>query len=214
MIRILTIITLLFLPVYLYANNTVWDYSLWDNMQWDTTPTPTYTLTLLKSGKGSGTVQSNPSGISCGSTCINTFNENQQITLSMEASSNSKAIGWDGCDSVNTSKVCTVVMDENKTITARIANTTDKILQVTKVGKGSGSVTVTHGSLLWSDKIGTTSYKQGKVVTLKALADTGSQFKSWTGCDSTSGKKCTVTMSKKKDLTVKFKLKSSTDEGL
>jgi hypothetical protein len=44
------------------------------------------------------------------------------------------------------------------------------------------------------------------VISLTATPDTGSAFDGWTGCDSTSGTQCTVTMIKAKSVTAEFRL--------
>jgi len=41
----------------------------------------TYTLTVNKSGNGSGTVTSNPAGINCGTACSANFTSGASVTL-------------------------------------------------------------------------------------------------------------------------------------
>jgi Divergent InlB B-repeat domain/Collagen triple helix repeat (20 copies) len=48
----------------------------------------------------------------------------------------------------------------------------------------------------------------GTVVTLTATPDSGSQFADWSGCDSTSGQTCTVTMNSDRTVTAHFTLSS------
>ena len=75
-----------------------------------------YTLTVSKSGTGSGTVTSSPSGISCGSDCTENYNSGTSVTLTQSASSGSTFAGWGGSCSGTGS--CTVTMDAAKTVTA------------------------------------------------------------------------------------------------
>ncbi|MCI4627077.1 MAG: DUF1566 domain-containing protein [Candidatus Magnetoovum sp. WYHC-5] len=206
------------LPVRLGATNTLITPTPTSTPTASPTPTPTstpvtYTLTLLKEGSGGGSIKSEPSGINCGGTCSSTFESGQDVALTTTAASNAKIIGWDDCDSVSEANVCFVNMDKDKTITVRISTKTDKILKITKKGKGSGTVTADSGTLLWTDKVGVTSYKEGKQVTLTAVPDNASKFVSWTNCDtkSKSGKVCAVTMNKRRELTVKFKPNSNGD---
>lgn len=77
----------------------------------------TFTLSVSKSGSGSGTVISNPSGINCGTVCSATFLENSQVTLYASPSSNSVFEGWSG-DCLGSNLTCTLVMNSNKSVTA------------------------------------------------------------------------------------------------
>lgn len=74
-------------------------------------------------------------------------------------------------------------------------------LTVNKVGTGSGTVTGT-GIACGSDC--SQSFTNGTAVTLTAAADAGSTFISWSGCDSTSGAECTVTMNQGKTISATF----------
>ncbi|MCB9649472.1 MAG: hypothetical protein H6730_23165 [Deltaproteobacteria bacterium] len=68
-------------------------------------------------------------------------------------------------------------------------------------GAGEGTVTATGISC------GTDceeSYADGAVVSLVAEPGTGSAFGAWTGCDSTSGTTCTVTMTEDRTVSVTF----------
>ena len=46
-----------------------------------------FTLQVVKAGTGTGTVTSSPSGISCGTVCVNTFNAGTDIVLTMSPDS-------------------------------------------------------------------------------------------------------------------------------
>ena len=79
-------------------------------------------------------------------------------------------------------------------------------LTVTKAGAGSGTVTSSPTGIT----CGTTcagSFKQGKKVTLKAKADSGSVFKEWGGACSGMGS-CSVVMNSDVDVTATFEKKS------
>lgn len=62
----------------------------------DFPPVATSTLTVVKTGGGSGTVASNPAGISCGSDCSEVLNYGSIISLSAVADSGSFFVGWSG----------------------------------------------------------------------------------------------------------------------
>ena len=84
----------------------------------NTTPTPTTrTLSVLKSGGGSGTVTSNPAGINCGSACSAGFPHGTDVTLTATPASGSTFVGWEGegCPDTGT---CTVEMDRVREVTA------------------------------------------------------------------------------------------------
>ena len=81
--------------------------------------TPTYALTVGKTGAGSGTVSSLPSGIDCGVTCTNSFDEDTLVTLTAVPASGSAFTGWsDACTGTG---ACIVTMDAAKSVTANFA---------------------------------------------------------------------------------------------
>ena len=76
-------------------------------------------------------------------------------------------------------------------------------LSVAKAGNGQGTITSTSTR----PPIGA-SYEVGTVVTLTASPATGSDFTSWSGCDSVSGATCTVTMNAARSVTATFTLQT------
>lgn len=54
------------------------------------------TLTIVRSGSGTGVVTSNPAGISCGGTCTLSVPVGTQLSLSANADPNSSFAGWSG----------------------------------------------------------------------------------------------------------------------
>ncbi|MFH2069127.1 MAG: prepilin-type N-terminal cleavage/methylation domain-containing protein [Candidatus Omnitrophota bacterium] len=79
--------------------------------------TTQYTLTVNKTGDGSGTVTSNPSGIDCGSTCSYDFDDDTEVTLTAEAAGGSTFTAWsgEGCSGTGT---CVVTLSEDREVTA------------------------------------------------------------------------------------------------
>ena len=76
----------------------------------------TYTLTVTKTGNGSGAVTSNPAGINCGSACSATFTASTVITLTATPAVNNTFGGWNGaCTGSNAT--CQVTMDAAKNVT-------------------------------------------------------------------------------------------------
>ncbi|HQC73633.1 MAG TPA: hypothetical protein PLE42_13055, partial [Candidatus Competibacteraceae bacterium] len=77
---------------------------------------PRYTLTVRKAGTGSGTVTSDPAGISCSTDCSEPYTSGASVTLTATTASGSTFAGWSGvCSGTST---CTVTMSAAKTVTA------------------------------------------------------------------------------------------------
>ena len=78
---------------------------------------PTYLLTVVKDGTGTGTVTSSPAGINCGTDCTETYNSGTSVTLTAAPSIGSIVGGWSGGGCSGTGLTCTVTMDAAKTVT-------------------------------------------------------------------------------------------------
>jgi hypothetical protein len=78
-----------------------------------------YTLTVSKLGKGSGTIGSSPSGISCGSTCSYAYPSGATVTLTAAPASTSTFKGWAGACSGT--KTCSLSMKRAHSATATFA---------------------------------------------------------------------------------------------
>ena len=77
-----------------------------------------YKLTVTKSGTGSGTVKSSPSGINCGGDCDEDYLENTVVVLSGIPANGSQLTGWsgaadctDGMVTMANAKTCDAVFD-------------------------------------------------------------------------------------------------------
>ncbi len=81
-----------------------------------------YTLTIAKSGNGTGTVASNPAGINCGSDCTENYTQNAVVTLTASPSSGSTFAGWSGaCSGGGT---CVLTMNSPTNVTATFIQST------------------------------------------------------------------------------------------
>jgi subtilisin family serine protease len=84
------------------------------------------TLTVGKSGTGSGSVTSSPAGINCGATCSHAFADGTPVTLTATPATGSSFAGWSGGGCSGTS-TCVVTLNESTSVTAtfmRIPDTT------------------------------------------------------------------------------------------
>ncbi len=104
--------------------------------------TPTFLLKVNKTGTGTGTVSSEPSGVNCGSGsgCEALFNEGSSVVLTGVADSGSKAVVWTGCGEVSGENKCKVTMSAAKEVTAKFDTTPTFLLKVSKTGSGAGTV--------------------------------------------------------------------------
>ena len=75
------------------------------------------TLTVTKSGSGSGTVTSTPAGINCGSVCSAPFGGGTVVTLTATPDGGSELGGFSGAGCTGTT--CQVTMSDNRSVDAR-----------------------------------------------------------------------------------------------
>ncbi len=85
-----------------------------------TVKNPNFTLSVTKSGQGSGDVSSTPTGIDCGSTCSAPFTIGSSVQLTEQATSGGVFEGWSGCTQVS-NNVCTVTMGQDMSVNANFA---------------------------------------------------------------------------------------------
>jgi len=78
----------------------------------------TYTLTVARSGVGTGSVTSSPVGITCGADCTQVYTHGTVITLTATPARGSSFASWTNCPSASLN-VCTVTLTAARTVTAR-----------------------------------------------------------------------------------------------
>lgn len=82
-----------------------------------TTVDPAFTLTVVKTGNGSGTIQSN-STIDCGTTCSATFLSGTLVSLSAVPSASSTFSSWSGACMGTDPNACSVTLNSDQSVTA------------------------------------------------------------------------------------------------
>jgi alpha-tubulin suppressor-like RCC1 family protein len=75
------------------------------------------TLTVTRSGLGTGTVTSAPAGINCGTACSAAYLDGTTVTLTATPGTLSVLVGWTGCDSVSGNS-CAVTMSAGRSVNA------------------------------------------------------------------------------------------------
>jgi hypothetical protein len=161
----------------------------------------TQSLTVSKSGAGSGTVASSPAGISCGSTCSMPFDTGTQVTLSATPAAGSTFAGWSGGGCSGTGD-CVVTLSSDTAVTATF-NLSPHMLTVTRTGSGSGTVSSSPAGI----NCGVTcahAYDVGTQVTLTATPDSGSTFAGWSGGGCSGTGQCVVTLNADTTVTATF----------
>lgn len=93
-------------------------------------PEPEFTLSVEKTGNGSGTVTSDPVGIDCGLNCSETFDEGTLVTLTATPDDDSVFAGWSGCDTTSDT-TCTVTLGSSTEVTASFEQEQANTVEVT-----------------------------------------------------------------------------------
>jgi hypothetical protein len=165
----------------------------------------TFAVGVSKAGAGSGTVTSTPAGISCGGDCSESYNYGSTVSLSASAATGSSFASWTGCDSVS-GATCTVSVTAARNVTATF-DLQSFTLSAAKTGAGTGTISSVPGGISCGGDC-SESYLYGTSVTLTATPGAGSSFGAWTGCDTTSGTTCTVTINGAESVSASFTLQS------
>lgn len=138
------------------------------------------TLTVQRTGGGTGTVVSSPAGINCGSTCAANFNLGQVVTLSANPAPDSVFVGWQNdAAPCGSNPQCAISMGGPRTASAVFA----------PAGFPVG-VTITGTGRVLSTPVGidcpgtcSSAFGTGSTVTLQAIdpVDRSFAFSTWSG---------------------------------
>jgi phospholipase C len=134
---------------------------------------------------GTGTVSSDPAGISCPSTCIASFSPGTTVTITPTAASGFNFAGFGGgC----TGSSCKLVLSSNQSVSA----TFTAAAQLTLTVSGSGTVASTPAGIRCPTAC-TASFNPGTTVSLSATPAAGFTFSGFSGA--CSGATCQVALS-------------------
>ena len=173
---------------------------------------PAFTLTgtgvpqLSVTITGSGSV-SDGASFSCGSgTCTTTYAANAMVTLTATPSSGSSFTGWGGdCSGTST---CSLSMTASHNVTATFSNSGPQ-LSIGEAGNGSGTVMSNPAGIACQSTC-SAPFSMGQVVTLTAVAGSGSTFTGWSGGGCSGTGTCTVTMNSAQTVVATFTTANAT----
>jgi len=172
-------------------------------------PSPTHpTLVVGNTGVAgaSGTVTSEPPGISCGSDCSESYPSGTDVTLTASSAAGSVFSGWSGA-CFGTDPTCELTMSQNRSVTATFhPEGLTHTLSVSTIGTGNGTVTSSPPGIDCGVDCNE-PFLDGTPVELFATADNGSTFVGWSGSCSGSGA-CTLSMSADRSVTASFRSNS------
>ena len=159
------------------------------------------TLSVSKTGTGSGTVTSSPAGINCGSTCSAPFSYPTTVLLTATPASGSTFTGWSGYCSGTGS--CQVPMTAARSVTASFTRNTF-LLNLSKAGNGSGTITSSPAGINCGS-VCSYPFNENSLVTLTAIpASSKNKFTGWSGEGCSGTGTCVVTMSTARSVTASF----------
>jgi hypothetical protein len=160
-------------------------------------------LIVNLAGNGTGTVTSDPSGISCPGACAADFATGTTVTLTATPTNGSTFNGWSGGGCTGTGP-CVVAIVGDQTVTATFtAAPVLFTLTVTKAGTGAGTVSSDPPGITACATTCSANFAPGTIVTLTATPQSGSTFVGWGGACSGTGL-CQVTMDVNRAVTATF----------
>lgn len=163
-----------------------------------------YPVQVSKSGTGSGTVTSSPSGIDCGDDCLEIYKHYTRVALTAIPDANSTFSDWTGsvygCKEAPT---CELYIYEDESVTA-IFNIKKQTLNVGLNGNGSGTITSLPTGI--NCRVDCSEiYDINTAVALTAVPAAGSLFTGWSGA-CTGIETCNVVLDGDKTVSATFSL--------
>jgi len=163
-------------------------------------------LTITRSGTGSGAVTSSPAGIDCGTSCSMTVARGTQVTLTATPDSSSDFAAWSGAGCSGTG-TCVVTVTADTTIDAQFV-AKQVTLTIVPNGNGTGRTTSSPEGIDCGSTC-SARFDVGTVVALTAAADTSSTFVGWVGGGCSGTGTCRVTLTADTTIQPGFALKNS-----
>jgi hypothetical protein len=160
-----------------------------------------HTLTVTRTGSGSGVVGSTPAGVNCGTDCTESYPHGTVVNLTASPAAGSTFAGWLGGGCVGTG-ACVVTVTAATTVVA-IFSLPQHTVTVVKAGTGTGTVTSSPGGVSCGTDC-SELYNSGTNVTLTAVASSGSSFSGWSGGGCTGVGTCVVTVTAARTVTATF----------
>jgi hypothetical protein len=146
---------------------------------------PQRTLTVAKTGTGTGEVSSEPARISCGSACSAEYNVGEQVTLEATADVHSTFTGWTVAGSPGAcpgTGPCKLTLNANTAVSVDFAAIPQRTLTVAKTGTGKGMLTSEPAGIDCEAAclVESAEFNVGEEVTLNAAPGAHSTFTGWT----------------------------------
>lgn len=156
-------------------------------------------LTLtVDASRASGTVVSEPAGISCPGTCTANFDQGQVVTLTARPGSSSRLEAWGGVCSGR--DACSVTVDQARTVTATFGL---RFRRLTTSVTGNGKLVSSPAGISCPSRCAG-QFDADSRVSLRAVPAKGYRLSGWTGaCKGRAG--CSVAMSGDKTVRATFK---------
>lgn len=149
---------------------------------------------------GAGIISSNPTGISCGTTCSKNFDSGTQVTLQAAPDPGYIFDGWSGaCSGISN---CMISVDQDYSVNANFSTAAANTYQLIVSTNSGGDISSTPAGINCGSDCAEI-YNNGDSVILTATPKQGYSFVSWSG--SCSGNtSCTVTMDQNQTVTAYF----------
>ena len=143
---------------------------------------------------GNGTITSTPSGINCGPNCSFAYAQGSSVSLAATPDSGYTFSGWSGaCSGTST---CNVTMSAAQSVTATFTALPNVFSKLTVTRPTLGVIASDVAKINCGIKAVacSNSLQQGTVITLTAAPKAGYYTKGWSGCTSSTGDSCVLTI--------------------